>query len=305
MAAVNDVLHGLLGGMSPAQFDEQIRERRAAHFKGTLPPAVLDGLFSVARFERLLRANETLAAYLDVFDGKDLRQYVDLRRPGQTHLDLVAEYLRRGATVRLRSAEAFDAELGALTKSLERQLGGRCSGNVYVTPPAKAGFPPHFDLTDVFVIQCAGKKHWRLYERYTNMTELPLGDTRWDAERCKPTSPPEDLYLNRGDVLYLPRGYMHEAFCEDRESMHLTISLASLTFADLLRNAVGCAAAADIELRRRIPWPAVDDAAATARLAEQAKALLLRLAADADLADVLRRERPPAALRAADDASPR
>jgi len=292
MAAVHDVLHGLLGGMPPAQFDAQIRERRAAHFRAALPPAVLDAVFSVARFERLLRDNEGLAPYLDVFDGTDLRQYVDRRQPGQPHLALVAEYLRVGATVRLRSAETFDAELGALTKSLERELGGRCSGNVYLTPPGKAGFPPHFDLTDVFVIQCAGKKHWRLYERYTNMTELPLGDARWDPVRFKPASPPQDLYLNRGDVLYLPRGYMHEAFCEDRESLHLTISLASLTFADLLRKAVGAAAAADIELRRHVPWPAAADDAAPARAAEQAKALLARLAADTDFAELLRRERP-------------
>jgi hypothetical protein len=299
MAAANELpqglFGGLLGGLTPAQFDAQIRERRAAHFKATLPPALLDGVFNVTRFERLLREHEGLAPYLDVFDGTDLRQYVDLRQPGQTHFDLVAEYLRRGATVRLRNAEAFDADLGALLKSLELQLAGRCSGNIYLTPPSKPGFPPHFDLTDVFVIQCAGKKHWRLYDRYTNMTELPLGDARWDPERFKPVTPPRDLYLNRGDVLYLPRGYMHEAFCEDRESLHLTISLAPLTFAELLGKAVRAAAAADPELRRRVPWSAASSAAERASAAEQAKAFLTRLAVAADFGELLDRERPEVA----------
>jgi ribosomal protein L16 Arg81 hydroxylase len=179
-----------------------------------------------------------------------------------------------------------------LTKALERHFVGRCSGNVYLTPPNKAGFSPHFDLTDVFVVQCAGTKHWRIYDSYTNMMELPLTDARWDAERCKPSSPPRDFELNRGDVLYLPRGVMHEAFCTDRESMHLTISLASLNYADLLRKAIATAAAADIDLRRRVPWPAADDGAATDKLAQHAKDLLSQFTAAADLASVLKQERP-------------
>jgi ribosomal protein L16 Arg81 hydroxylase len=292
MAAVNDLLHGLLGGLTPPQFDAQIRERRAAHFKSALPPALLDSVFSVPRFERLLREQEGLAAHLDVFDGTDLRQYVDRRQPGQTHLDLVSEYLRHGATIRLRSAESFDAELRLLMEALAQRLAGRCSGNIYLTPPGKLGFPPHFDLTDVFVIQCAGKKRWRLYERYTEMTELPLADARFDPARFKPACAPHDLELARGDVLYLPRGYMHEAFCEERESMHLTISVAALTFAELLRKAVGMAAGADIALRRRVPWPAAGGDAGLVEAAEQAKNLLSSLAADTDFAELLRSERP-------------
>ncbi len=294
MDAAEDVLHGLMGGIPLQDFNERIREQRVAHFKAALAPKLLDGIFSVPRIERLLREDSRVSEYIDVFDGTHLRQFVaQQRKPGQTHFDVVAEFLRRGATIRVRSAEAFDPALGELLQALERHFIGRCSGNAYLTPPGKAGFSPHFDLTDVFVVQCAGKKHWRIYDRYTNMAELPLAEARWDAERFKPSSPPRDFELNRGDVLYLPCGVMHEAFCTDRESMHLTISLASLNYADLLRKAIATAAAADIELRRRVPWSATDDPAAIATLAQHAKELLVRLAADADLSSLLRQERPP------------
>jgi ribosomal protein L16 Arg81 hydroxylase len=182
--------------------------------------------------------------------------------------------------------------LGELTRGIERHFVGRCSGNIYLTPPGKVGFPPHFDLTDVFVVQCSGKKHWRIYDHYTNMSELPLAEGNWEPERFKPTSAPRDFELGRGDVLYLPRGVMHEAFCTDRESMHLTISLASLTFADLLRRAISSAAATDVDLRRRVPWFAADDDGETERLGQQAKDRLLRLATDSDLSGLLRQERP-------------
>jgi ribosomal protein L16 Arg81 hydroxylase len=290
--AVEDLLHGLMGGMSIEDFNDQVRERRVAHFKAAIEPTLLESVFNVVRLEHLLHQENQLTTYIDIFDGTHLRQFVDQqRKAGQTNFDIVAEYLRRGATIRIRQAEKFDLRLGELTKVIERHFVGRCNGNVYLTPPGKAGFPPHFDMTDVFVVQCAGKKHWRIYDQYTNKSELPLAEAGWEPERFNPTSPPRDFELCRGDVLYLPRGVMHEAFCSDRESMHLTISLASLSFADLLKKAIASAAATDIELRRRVPWFAVDDDGETERLAQQAKERLIRLATDADLSGLLRQER--------------
>jgi hypothetical protein len=39
-----------------------------------------------------------------------------------------------------------------LLELVERHFIGRCDGNIYLTPPGKPGFPPHFDITDVFVV---------------------------------------------------------------------------------------------------------------------------------------------------------
>ena len=291
--AIEDLLRGLTGGMPLEHFNDEVRERRMAHFKAAIEPTLLETAFNLPQLERLLREESRLTPYIDIFDGTHLRQFGDQqRKPGQTNFDVVADNLLRGATIRIRNAEQFDPRLGELTSTIARHFAGRCSGNVYLTPPGKAGFPPHFDTTDVFVVQCIGKKHWRIYDHYTNMSELPLAEAHWEPERFKPTSPPRDFELGLGDVLYLPRGVMHEAFCTDRESMHLTISLASLTFADLLRRAIGSLAATDIELRRRVPWVAANDDAETERLAQQAKDRLVRLATHSDLSELLRQERP-------------
>jgi ribosomal protein L16 Arg81 hydroxylase len=261
-------------------FNREVRERKLAHFTAAIEPALLKSVFSLPRLERLLNEDERLTSYIDIFDGTELRQIVGHQRAtGQTNFDVVAEHLRRGATVRIRSADKFDPPLRELVENVERCLVGMCDGNVYLTPPAKPGFPPHFDITDVFVVQCIGKKHWRIYDDYTNKAELPLPNAGWEPERFKPTSPPRDFVLAAGDVLYLPRGVMHEAFCTDRESMHVTIGLASFTFADLLHKAVASAAASDIALRRRLPGFEADDAALE-QLAQRAKDVLVRLATD-------------------------
>lgn len=60
------------------------------------------------------------------------------------------------------------------------------------------------------------------------------------------------LYL--GDVLYLPRGVMHAARCTDQHSLHLTISLENLTYADVLLSEVRRLAHHIPDLRSRIPW---------------------------------------------------
>jgi ribosomal protein L16 Arg81 hydroxylase len=287
-----NVLRSLTGGLRLEDFNEQIREQRVAHFKAAFDPAQVDSVLTVARLERALHDHAEMTLNIDIFDGTDLRQIVDkARRPGQTNFDIVAERLQRGDTIRVRAIEKFDAQLGALLTALELELLGQCDGNVYLTPPGKGGFPPHFDTTDVFVVQCAGKKHWRIHDSYEGMTELPLPDAGWTPGRFEPNSPPREFELNRGDVLYLPRGVMHSAYCTDRESMHLTISLAPLTVADLLREVISSAAEADIDLRRRVTWRAAGDDSDAQRLADLTKERLLRLVAAADFGALVRRQR--------------
>jgi ribosomal protein L16 Arg81 hydroxylase len=291
---VTDVLRGLTGGLRLEDFDEQVREKRVAHFKAAFTPELLESVLTVARFERLLHENAQLTPNIDIFDGTDLRRLADQpRKQGQANFDVVAESLRRGATVRVRGVEKFDPQLGALLKGIEGFLAGQCDGNVYLTPPRGMGFPPHFDVTDVFVVQCAGKKHWKIHDRYAGMTELPLADAGWEPGRFEPESTPRDFELNRGDVLYVPRGVMHSAHCSDRESMHLTIGLAPLTVADLLHSLIAGAAAVDVDLRRRVPTSATG-ADNVQRLTQLVKDRLLRLAADPEIVALLQGQRPQA-----------
>ena len=222
-----------------------------------------------------------------------MRQFADQqRKSGQTNFDIVADNLLRGATIRIRNAEKFDPQLGELTRaSSDISSDGAAAMSTSRRPERPAS--PHISTSPTCSWSSApARSIGESTTSYTNMSELPLAEAHWEPERFKPTSPPRDFELCRGDVLYLPRGVMHEAFCTDRESMHLTISLASLTFADLLRKAIASAAATDIELRRRVPWFAADDDGEAERLAQQAKDRLVRLATDSDLPGLLRQEHP-------------
>ena len=110
-------------------------------------------------------------------------------------------------------------------------------------PPSARGFAVHHDTHDVFVLQVSGVKRWRIYDP---VVELPLGRQRWSGGAGEPV---EELTLEPGDTLYLPRGWPHEAVAQDADSLHLTIGLHPPTRLDALRAALE-ECGDDVEFRR-------------------------------------------------------
>ncbi len=289
---VEMLARSLIGGIEIQTFDREVREKRVAKFAGAIGEQQLDQLYSLSKLEALLKIEAIPMAYVDLFDGGQLRRLADVQnKSGRTSFAVIADSLRKGATVRVRDADKFDAQLHQFVREIQRCLAAASQINVYLTPPSKTGFPPHFDTTDVFIVQCAGRKEWKIFHEYTNKTELPLMETPWDADRFRPCGDAENITLHPGDVLYLPRGAMHEAFCNERESMHLTISIAPLTFADLIAKALRAAAETDIAFRRRVPWSMEGGDGDCKELAIQVTTLVRELADRIDVGALLKRER--------------
>jgi hypothetical protein len=282
----------LTGRMGIRAFDEEVRERRAARFAAAIDPERLGELFSLARLESLLASDAIPIGYVDLYDDGQLRKLADVqRKSGRSGLAVAADSFRRGSTVRVRDVDAFDPRLNRFAGEVRRLFAARAQVNVYLTPPARDGFPPHFDITDVFVVQCLGRKEWSLFADYTDRRDLPLADTDWDPGRFRPTTAPETMTLHPGDVLYLPRGTMHQASCIDRESMHLTISIEPLTYAELLARVLAQVAARNIELRRRVPWSVDGAGDPPDDVAARVRACLATAADGMDVAALLAAER--------------
>jgi hypothetical protein len=118
---------------------------------------------------------------------------------------------------------------------LEETLGHPAQANAYYTPRSAQGLPVHHDTHDVFVLQVAGEKRWRVYEP---ALELPLKNQRYSEEMGGPGEAVEDRVLRPGDTLYLPRGWLHEAMTSDTDSLHLTIGVNVVTWLDAFKAAV-------------------------------------------------------------------
>ncbi|HEX7254594.1 MAG TPA: cupin domain-containing protein, partial [Gaiellaceae bacterium] len=97
------------------------------------------------------------------------------------------------------------------------------------------GLPVHHDTHDVFVLQVAGEKRWLVYEP---ALELPLKKQKYSRELGEPGQPVHDLVLRPGDMLYLPRGWLHEALTSDTDSLHLTVGVNVVTWLDAFKAAL-------------------------------------------------------------------
>ena len=94
---------------------------------------------------------------------------------------------------------------------LQEFFGCFTGANTYLTPPSTQGFAPHYDDVEVFMLQVEGRKRWRVYPPFEN-DELPRTSSR--NYHPKEVTQKEEIYeiLNPGDVLYVPRGWIHQGF---------------------------------------------------------------------------------------------
>jgi hypothetical protein len=141
---------------------------------------------------------------------------------------------RRGSLVAFGLEHAFSsvwdfmAGVGEVTGSIT-------AANAYYTPRGGRVFTPHWDTHDVLVVQLHGAKRWRVYDVVLAhplqgrgyMESNPYAGFADDLAY-------QDLTLREGDLLYLPAGTPHAAWCEDSDSLHLTGALLPPRWHDVL-----------------------------------------------------------------------
>ncbi len=186
-----------------------------------------------------------------------------------------------GGTIILPQLQLRVPTLAELCRAMEREFGCRFQSNIYLTPPGNAqGFTPHYDNHCVFVLQVAGTKHWKIYD---TPVELPNKTMPFTPDRFAPGAVTDEFELKAGDLLYIPRGVMHDAVSTDALSLHVTLGAMVKTWGDVVTEAVTQAARADPAFRRSLPpgfaTPGFDRGAARATFAD----LLRRVG---ELADV-------------------
>jgi ribosomal protein L16 Arg81 hydroxylase len=155
----------------------------------------------------------------------------------------------RGRTLVVNGIEQTWEPVGALCRALAVTFACRVNANAYLTPKAARGFPAHFDLHDVFVLQLHGEKRWRLFDGPIKLPTRDLFDSpSLDLSRSRQT-----VTLTAGDLLYLPRGIVHEAQTSSHPSLHLTVGVHVTTVEDLVVEMLHVLGERELVLRRALP----------------------------------------------------
>lgn len=125
--------------------------------------------------------------------------------------------------------------MSELKASLSVELNSIINVNIYITPPSSQGFSPHYDTHEVFVMQIFGTKTWRLYDYKCKYPLKTWELTNSEVKHYIESSPEHEIVLSPGDVLYFPAGVVHDAFCIDELSIHITVGAGSKTVLDFLK----------------------------------------------------------------------
>jgi bifunctional lysine-specific demethylase and histidyl-hydroxylase NO66 len=168
----------------------------------------------------------------------------------------VLRALADDATLVLQGLHRSFAPVASFCRDLEATLTHPVQANAYLTPPVAQGLNLHEDPHDVFAVQTHGTKRWVVHP--------PGAEDVWD------------LHLEPGDVLYLPAGTRHAAQTVGTPSLHLTLGVRTVTWRDVVTQAVEELLAEDGELDQPLPagW-----ASAPAMLGPELAARLEQLSA--------------------------
>ena len=152
-------------------------------------------------------------------------------------------YQQQGCTVRLLCPQKHANNVHALLSLLEVEWGCMVGSNAYLTPPGHAqGFAPHYDDIEAFCLQLEGRKRWKVYEPQAQV--LPRASSEdYTEQDLRGVEPVLDVVLESGDLLYMPRGWIHQACTlptaeadkQEGHSLHLTVStMQQWAWADLM-----------------------------------------------------------------------
>jgi ribosomal protein L16 Arg81 hydroxylase len=250
-------LEWLLGEFSTAEFNDHYWEKQPLVLQRCRSDYYRD-LFALDDFDKILTTTDLRHPTISLAkDGPrvPLARYVyDVPISNGTMESVadvgkvLAEY-HAGATLILQGVHSWWPPLYALTKELEARAYVPFHVNAYLTPPGSKGFAAHYDTHDVFILQIHGTKHWQIHE---SAIPLPHRSQPFKDSTEEIGTVLHDVTIQPGDLLYIPRGFVHQATACDAESLHLTLGVDAYTWFDVFHEILN-SMVKDERFRRGLP----------------------------------------------------
>ncbi|PAA67633.1 hypothetical protein BOX15_Mlig023066g1, partial [Macrostomum lignano] len=253
-----EVFKEIIAPISTEQFFGTYWERKPLLVKRN-SPSHYDDWFSTADFDSMLRNHRVMfGEHLDVTSYRDGKR--ETHNPeGRALVSQTWQFYQSGCSLRLLCPQVFHDRVYQKLSILHELFGSFVGANVYLTPPGTQGFAPHWDDIEAFVMQLEGRKHWRVYAPRSPNERLPRESSGNFGPKDRLGQPVIDAVLEPGDLLYMPRGFIHQGRCLDGwHSLHITVSTyQKFAWTDLLAEAISGAleraTTQDEEFRRGLP----------------------------------------------------
>ena len=241
----NLTLASLVAPASEKEFQEEYWEKQPLVVQRG-DPDYYDNLFTLRDFDEAITRSPD---YVKLANA-ETKKNVSYSSSSAAGLEAVLTDMRSGGTLVLDQLHHREPKLNLLCRALAPEFGHRFQTNLYLTPPNGKGFTPHWDNHDVFILQVVGSKHWKIEKSRRVLPE------KKESMRDEGRDLRGELFsftLKQGDLIYIPRGFVHAAECGAEPSLHITLGVTAIFFEDLLNVAITAALKRDEAFRTTLP----------------------------------------------------
>lgn len=217
----------LLGQRTAAQFMRDYWQKRPLLVKQALPG---------------LKAPVSLAALKKMAKDEQVQSRLIWREQGQWHLEhgpfgRLPKASEPHWTLLIQSLDIHSDAASELMHQFDFIPAARLDDLMVSVATEGGGVGPHFDSYDVFLIQAAGKRHWK----YGQQRDLSLVDGL-PLKILKHFEPEQEAVLEPGDLLYLPPQVAHDGVALTNDCMTLSVGFRAPTMAALAQGMLEAAA---------------------------------------------------------------
>lgn len=150
-----------------------------------------------------------------------------VNRPWMPKLEI---FLSAGSSLVANEVHQLHPPLTRTAAMLGEAFAAGIGSNVYYSSEGIRAFGTHFDNHEVFAVQTEGEKLWNIYENRSGISAESMPDNmetrRWfEQTRGELLT---QVHMKAGDLLYLPRGWYHDALATTGPSLHVTLAVNPL-----------------------------------------------------------------------------
>jgi hypothetical protein len=265
-------LNWLLNPFRLSDFQDRYLEKEVLHISDRRG-GYYASIFSTGAFEQvvfqspdLVRANLSCIRTSRTESGIATDRVFGVPAPfaSKSLLASLQEILGSGFSLVIMHVDQAWLPLARLLREIETDLLNPLDTVLFYSPPSVQGAPPHFDPYDNYILQIFGEKKWKIYRP---KIILPL-NRQLRSVSDEALGEAVELTMRPGDLLYVPRGVIHEASSGAGASMHLTLYNYAYRWRDLLCDVVERLAEQEVALRRGVPVSVIRKIACGASIAE-------------------------------------
>ena len=260
----------LLQPVTPATFAATYWDRQPLHISAR-GRSYYDPVFGLSDLDQSLNRLSARPPYVRVVkDGRELPLHALSGRSAHqiSPLEEVFAHYREGATIVAQFLHEHDPHLRTFCRALSQTWSVRMQVNAYMTPGSEKGLARHYDTHDIFVLQLFGRKAWTLFER---MPLSPFSGEQAAQDQLEHMTPSQELVLEPGDLLYLPRGLVHTAEGLGEGSLHLAVGAHPMRWAQIIQSCLTEHLSGQAQLRESLPLGYANAPGASDQLAARFK----------------------------------